>query len=120
VRISIPTDDEIVELARKVHEKGVKYDSFCHGWSVTYCPAHVKHSTHTIVSAQTLESWTEERQYDLSSCFEIGTHRSVWYVGCAWNDGDESPPRWYGCDHWQEEQTKEGMDILWLFATINE
>ena len=68
IPVSIPTSEQIYDLAFTLHRQGKPYTGRAFGWDIQYWPAH-----------------------ELPACFIIG-ESSVWSTSFDWENGDEAPP----------------------------
>ena len=96
IPLVVPDDQEIEDLANRLHLAGATWRGEAFGCSVRYTPRHTEMHPTTMINGVTGERTPTVQQWEESSWFEIRTGDGLWEVGCRWEQGDEGRPRWYG------------------------
>ena len=92
VSIEVPSDEEIMELATRLHRAGVAWGGSAFGCKVTYTPRH-----ETQFRSSALDGEQPRTESIPSPARFTMTHPSdLWWDRCEWREGDERPPRWFG------------------------
>jgi hypothetical protein len=92
-RVLIPDDDEIAELARRLHAEGVEAAGQVGIWRYHYTPHEegIRITQKSTLGSHGWERSEEPEHFRNVAKFEIGDSR-LWHVGFYWDEGPTAEP----------------------------
>jgi hypothetical protein len=96
IAVEIPTDEEIVRIAMRMHESRKPTLETIHGWKVLYLPRQDFSYTSISVDAFTGERGNASVPGKATSPAEFTFgYDAPWKIVLLWKEGDENPPAWF-------------------------
>jgi hypothetical protein len=95
VELEVPTVDQVRPLAERLHAIGQPWSGTEFGFPATYTPRYQTEIVARALLAPEGQGATETYTSTHPATFEIGNHKTVWYMGCKW---ENNGLHWFGYD----------------------
>jgi len=95
ITLTVPTDEEILSLARQAHAARQPLASDLYGWKVKYTPRRVDRVQQQVYTVYGDTGGAQVESYESVSPaeFSVGTTGDPWHAYVIWDNGDDAPPR---------------------------